>query len=113
MVKKILILMITTLCLLCLTSVGYCNEWRDLNTKVEKSGLSTPLHIGAGMAVTGLTYTLLPNSMNPLLRKGIAIVAPIAIGTVKELTDRNFDPSDIGGYAIGAGVSITIISITF
>jgi len=96
-----------------LATGGHCNEWRDLNTNIEKSGLSTPMHIGAGMIGSALTYHYLPDDMNPWLRKGIAFMAPVVVGTVKEMTDVNFDAKDIGGYAVGAGISITIISIPF
>lgn len=102
-----LLLLISTAC------SGYCNEWRDLNTRVEKSGLTTPIHIGVGMVTTAVTYHCLPDSMNPMLRKGIAFAVPVLIGTIKEATDVNFDTTDIAGYAAGAAISVTVISITF
>jgi len=92
---------------------GHCNEWRKLNTRVEKSGLDTPLHIGAGIIGTSLTYHALPNDMNPFIRKGIAFAVPVLLGTIKEATDKNFDMGDIGGYALGSGLAVTVISISF
>lgn len=100
-------------CLLAITSIGYCNEWRDLNTRAEKSGLTTPIHIGVGIAVSATVYHCLPDSMNPILRKGAAFMAPVVVGTIKEMTDRNFDINDIGGYAAGSAISITIMTIDF
>lgn len=99
--------------LLAVTSSGYCGGWRDFNTKVEESGLDTPMHIGAGIIGTSLTYHALPNDMNPFVRSSIAFAVPVLLGTIKEATDKNFDMGDIGGYALGSGLAITVISISF
>jgi len=48
-----------------------------------------------------------------MLRKSIAFAVPVLIGTIKEATDVNFDTTDIAGYAAGAAISVTVISITF
>lgn len=110
--RKLLVgIMLVASCMF--TTVGNCGEWRDLNTRVEKSGLDTPIHIGLGIAGSALTYHYLPGTMNPVLRRGIAFVVPVVVGTIKEATDINFNAGDIGGYAIGSAISVTVISLTF
>jgi len=96
-----------------IATTGFCNEWRELNTRAENSGMTMPIHIGVGFAGSTLMHHYLPDDMSPWLRNGISFITPVLIGTIKEATDQNFDSSDIHGYAIGAGLSVTILNITF
>ena len=83
--------------------------WRELNTKVQKSGLDQVLHFIVGVVVATLLYKYLPAG-EQWIRIGLSIMAPIAIGVVKEITDINFDPVDLLGYAAG-GVLATVIMV--
>ena len=82
------------------------SKWRELNTRIQKSGLDAALHIGFG----GIVAALLCHCGLPWY---VAFGVPVGIGTAKELTDINFDIKDIAGYAVGAGVSVIIMTVAF
>lgn len=87
--------------------------WRSLNTRIQKSGYDTHLHVAFGITAAAVTYWLMPDDMPLLYRAVISYLVPTILGTIKELTDVNFDVMDVCGYAIGACISLVCILLIF
>lgn len=85
-----------------MSTMCYANDWRDINTKVEQSGCDDAIHVGVGIATSAIVYKLTDS-------KALAFITPILIGTIKELTDKNFDAKDIAGYGVGSVVTQIVI----
>jgi hypothetical protein len=92
--------------LLCLTFAPVCsgvamaNEWRNMNTFVEHSGFDDIIHAGVGAAAA---YLIKEHSgLTGWKLRAAMIAVPLALGLIKETTDKNFDSGDILGYGVGA-----------
>lgn len=86
--------------LLVLPSVTMANEWRNMNTFVELSGFDTIVHAGVG---AGIAYLIKEHSgLTGWKLRATMIAVPLAIGLIKESTDKHFDSGDIAGYGAGA-----------
>ncbi|NTU49789.1 MAG: hypothetical protein HGA87_02660 [Desulfobulbaceae bacterium] len=72
--------------------------YRDANSWVqERTPLDHALHFGVG---TGISYGLAKSGASPL----VSVAVPVAIGLVKESTDKNFSTADLLSWAVGGVV---------
>lgn len=86
--------------------VATANEWRNLNTFVERSGFDTIIHAGVGATTA---YLIKQHSgLTGWKANAAAIAVPIILGILKESSDKNFDSGDIAGYALGAGIVVFV-----
>lgn len=82
------------------TTTASANEWRNLNTFVEHSGFDNIIHVGAGAGTAHLVRK--HSGLSGWKLRATMIAVPLAIGLIKESTDRHFDSGDIAGYGAGA-----------
>ena len=75
--------------------------YRDLNTKIEKSGLDWVIHCTVGFLVTGLLIWLTPVGW-------LAPVAALAVACFIEAFDLNWDWKDVSEYVL-ASIGLTLI----
>lgn len=80
------------------------NEWRNMNTFVEHSGFDDTIHVAVG---AGIAYLIKEHSgLTGWKLRATMIAVPLALGLIKEATDKNFNPFDVAGYGAGAGLVI-------
>jgi hypothetical protein len=95
---------LVVLLVLLLPCQAIANEWRNLNALAERSGFDDTIHFAVGAGVAYLVKKHL--GLKGWQANVAAIAIPLAIGIIKEATDRNFNPFDVAGYGAGAGLVI-------
>ena len=98
---------LSILLVLSIAATAGASEWRDINTECNEKGYDTPIHIGIGAATTGLLLYYLPKDWG-FWRYTAAFLTPVAIAAIKETTDKNCYWEDVGEYAIGSALSVSI-----
>jgi hypothetical protein len=99
---KIKILVV--LLLLLLPIPAHANDWRNLNALAERSGFDDTIHFAVGAGVSYLVKKHL--GLKGWQANVAAIAIPLAIGLIKEATDKNFNLFDVAGYGAGAGIVV-------
>lgn len=81
-------------------TLAFASEWRNMNSFVEHSGFDDIIHVGVGATVA---YLIKEHSdLTGWKLRATMIAVPLAIGLLKESTDKHFDSGDIAGYGAGA-----------
>ena len=89
----------TIIIFLILSTAVHASEYREINTRLEESGLTHVLHV---VGSAGLTYYLTEKrGWSKFQAASFVILA----GIVKEITDKNFDWEDVGANCVGVGFS--------
>jgi hypothetical protein len=92
------------LLVLLLPCQAMANEWRNMNTFVEHSGFDDTIHVAVG---AGIAYLIKEHSGLTGWKLRVTMIAvPLALGLIKESTDKNFDSGDVLGYGAGAGIIV-------
>jgi hypothetical protein len=99
-VKSIFVIIASVVFFFGYVCVATANDWRNLNTLAERSGFDDTIHFAVG---AGIAYLIKQHSgLTGWKLRATMIAVPLALGLLKETTDKNFDSGDVLGYGVGA-----------
>lgn len=76
--------------------------WHEANSWMsEHKPLDKAAHVVVG---AGIAYGLKSAGASP----AVCILAPLAVGIIKELADKHFDVMDAGAWGVGAVIGVTV-----